>query len=101
MIKNLVKGHECNSCVAFKCSKITSEFPKFRVSCKFTASELAHMDCPNYMEAKPFKVPLLMHLATNPRKVGGMNEVLSKFKFRLQEKVKYPYFHLFMGEIMK
>jgi hypothetical protein len=53
------------------------------------------------MEAKPFKVPLLMHLATNPRKVDDMNKLLSKFKFRLQEKVKYPYFHLFMGEIMK
>ncbi len=90
------KGNDCNSCVAFKCQKIHSEFPKFRVSSKLSASELAHMDCSNYMEAKPFTMPLLVHLATNIDKVRGMNAVLSEYNFHIQEKDKYPFFRILM-----
>lgn len=88
------KGNDCNKCGAFKCQKIRSEYPKFRVAYKLSASELAHMDCSNYMEAKPFTMPLLVHLATNIDKVRGMNAVLSEFKIRIEEKAKYPFFRI-------
>lgn len=90
------KGKDCNSCVAFKCHKIHSEYPKVRIAHKLSASELAHMQCSNYTEARTFKMPLLMHLATDLDKVAGMNGVLSEFNFRLEERNKYPYFGLLM-----
>jgi hypothetical protein len=48
------------------------------------------------MEAKPFTMPLLVHLATNIDKVRGMNAVLSEYNFHIQEKDKYPFFRILM-----
>lgn len=88
------KGSDCNSCVAFKCRKINSEYPRLRNKHKFSATQLAHMQCMGFLCPKPFKVPLLMHLATKPDKIQPMNDLLNHFKFQLSEKERYPYFYL-------
>ena len=88
------KGSDCNSCVTFKCRKINSEYPRLRTRHKFSATQLAHMVCGGFLSPKPFKVPLLMHLVTNPSKVQAMSDLLRNFKFQLSEKERYPYFIL-------
>jgi len=88
------KGNDCNICVAFKCRKISSEYPKFRTKHKFSATQLAHMECGGFLCPKPFKMPLLMHLATKTYKIQAMNDLLNTFKFQLSEKEGYPYFIL-------
>ncbi len=90
------KGSDCNSCVAFKCRKISSEYPRLRTKHKFSATQLAHMKCTGYLCPKPYKVPLLMHLVTEPRKIQAMSDLLRMFKFQLSEKERYPYFILKM-----
>ena len=90
------KGNDCNICVAFKCRKISSEYPRLRTKHKFSAAQLAHMECGGYLCPKPFKVPLLIHLATKPSKIQAMNDLLSIFKFQLAEKERYPFFILKM-----
>jgi len=95
------KGNDCNSCVAFKCRKISSEYPRLRTKHKFSATQLAHMECMGFLCPKPFKVPLLMHLATETSKVQAMSDLLSAFKFQLAEKERYPYFILKMKKARK
>lgn len=101
MRTELPKGNDCNSCVAFKCRKISSEYPRLRTKHKFSATQLAHMECGGFLCPKPFKVPLLMHLAADTSKVQAMSDLLSIFKFQLAEKEKYPYFILKMRKARK
>jgi hypothetical protein len=59
------------------------------------------MECGGFLCPKPFKVPLLMHLAADTSKVQAMSDLLSIFKFQLAEKEKYPYFILKMRKARK
>lgn len=95
-MKTLVKANDCNSCVCYKCNRISSEYPRIRTKHKLSPTELCFGDCTAFKNPQPWKIPVLMHLATDPSKVQAMNDLLTGFGFTLSERIKYPYFKLTM-----
>jgi hypothetical protein len=51
-------------------------------------------NCGAFRKATPYRMPILVQLASDEKKIGALKELLSKFDFQIQEKLKYPYFAL-------
>ena len=52
--------------------------------------------CGYFRHPVPFKVPILVHLASDENKIGAVRDLLSEHGFQIQEKLTYPYFKLVM-----
>ena len=96
-----LKGDDCNVCVTYRCRKVNSEFPRMRMKYKLSAKELGQMNCTGFKEPLPWKIPMLVQLATNKQKVQALNDLLTKFGIQLQERKSYPYFRLFIKKARK
>lgn len=101
MSRIVEKGDDCSVCVTYRCRKVNSEFPRMRMKYKLSAKELGQMNCTGFKKPLPWKIPMLVQLATGEGKVQALNDLLTKYGFQLQERKSYPYFRLLIKKARK
>ena len=77
---------QCNECVVKSCRRMKN---KNNLSMYELRSE-----CTNFLPPIPFKLPVLMHLLSDNKKVSNTHKVLESFGFKVEEQGTKPYFKL-------
>ena len=76
--------HRCNICTITNCPVSSKQMKNLNDSSK----------CSSFRKPVPFRIPILVQLASDEKKIGALKELLSNFDFQIQEKMNYPYFSL-------
>lgn len=75
--------HECNNCDR-----------RCKIDLKKISREEMLKDCPYHLKPTNFKIPILLNLMTNIRKLKPTTELLEMSNLIIEERENYPYFIL-------
>ena len=81
----------------FKCNICTA--PNCPLSHKQMQQATDTSQCKVYRHPVPFRMPILVQLASDSKKINTLKDVLEAFGFQIREKLTYPYFTLVVKNV--